>query len=273
MTELQWNAFKNFRKALKDFCISGLNIFGYNYSQPESGVSAAQRHNGKMLFNGFPLHELQLKHAIKDGVPPYPVETPIVYNHNLENISEKDNIKMILVGDNPGKDEQRHANQRYLVGQSGRVAEGFFKRNPELGIDFRKNVIILNKSVLHTAKTAELKPLLSEDSGSKRLSLFFEESQNFSALQTVNLQQAFNCPLWIVGYGQLKEKGLFAVYAETLKKAYKNIPSEKQNLSLFQHFSMNCFLNDFNKNKNPELSTEENLKAIGKAHRKDILNF
>jgi len=66
----------------------------------------------------------------------YNIETPMVYNHSLDLIEEKDEIYLILVGDNPGKEEQKHSNQRYLVGHSGRVAEGFFKRHKELEIDF-----------------------------------------------------------------------------------------------------------------------------------------
>ena len=60
----------------------------------------------------------------------------------MDRLTPDDEIKLIVIGDNPGKDEQLTKNQRYLVGQAGKIADGFFKRNPELGIDFRKNVVI-----------------------------------------------------------------------------------------------------------------------------------
>ena len=108
------------------------------------------------------LRALQKKAAKRDGVPPYSLDTQIVYNRNIDNIKKKDDIKIILIGDNPGKDEQLERNRRYLVGQSGKIADGFFRKNPELGIDFRKNVLILNKTPLHTAKTKELALLIKE---------------------------------------------------------------------------------------------------------------
>lgn len=273
MTELQWRYFHNFRKTFKEFCIYGLNLFGYKYSPPENKISSVDLSVPPPLFNGLQLDRLQRSAAFQDAVPDYPVETPIVYNHNLDDVRKEDNIKLILVGDNPGKDEQRHFNQRYLVGQSGRVAGGFFKRNPELGIDFKENVIILNKSILHTAKTVELKHLLNCDTSDKKINSFFIESQKWMAVHTAELQKALGCEIWVVGYSQLNGKGLFHTYAETLTNIYKGLSAKKQNLVLYRHFSMNCFLNDLNKNKKNELSIAENLKILGESHRKTVLGF
>ena len=105
------------------------------------------------------LKDLQKQAAIIAKTPDYPFETPIVYNLALEEISKNDEIKLIVIGDNPGKDEQLSKNNKYLVGQAGKIAEGFFKRNESLGIDFRKNVIILNKTPIHSAKTSQLKTI------------------------------------------------------------------------------------------------------------------
>ena len=77
----------------------------------------------------------------------YDLETPIVYNTALDEIKPEDDIKLIVIGDNPGKDEQLAKNQKYLVGQAGKLGNNFFKNHEELEIDFRKNVIILNKSI------------------------------------------------------------------------------------------------------------------------------
>ena len=85
-----------------------------------------------------------------------------MYNRSIDDIKKEDDIKIILIGYNPGKDEQLERNRRYLVGQSGKIADGFFRKNPELGIDFRKNVLILNKTPLHTAKTKKLTLLIKE---------------------------------------------------------------------------------------------------------------
>ena len=105
------------------------------------------------------------KEAAKDAkTPSYSFETPIVYNRALDEITENDEIKIIVIGDNPGKDEQLLKNNKYLVGQAGKLGEGFFKKNPELGIDFRKNAIILNKTPVHTAKTNQIKYLLKNGS-------------------------------------------------------------------------------------------------------------
>ena len=89
----------------------------------------------------------------------YRVETPVVYNHALDDIAPGDEIGLILVADNPGRREQAAENRRYLVGPSGKIAEKFFRENPALGIDFRKNAIILNKTPIHTPRTAELREL------------------------------------------------------------------------------------------------------------------
>jgi hypothetical protein len=80
------------------------------------------------------------------------VETPVVYNRALDDVGPKSRPRCILIADNPGKNGQKAENQRYLVGQSGRLAEGFFRR--ELGRDFRAEVLIINKTPVHTPKTA-----------------------------------------------------------------------------------------------------------------------
>jgi hypothetical protein len=105
------------------------------------------------------LREAQQQLVDERGGPSYTVDTPVVYNEALDHITIDDDIKLILVADNPGRREQAAENRRYLVGPSGKIAETFFRKQPELGIDFRKNVIILNKTPLHTPRTAELRRL------------------------------------------------------------------------------------------------------------------
>ena len=141
---MQWQVFTGFRKEFKDI-IEKWSTFLKN--EDEFGL----------------LQELQKNAADSDNTPAYPLETPIVYNTALDTVTKEDEIKLIVVGDNPGKNEQLEKKRKYLVGQSGKIAESFFARNTELGINFRKNVIILNKTPVHTAKSKELAFLQKEE--------------------------------------------------------------------------------------------------------------
>ena len=188
---------------------------------------------------------LQKSLAKKDGVPEYSLDNILVYNKALDEVSENDDIKLIVIGDNPGKAEQLDQNQRYLVGQAGKIAEGFFAKNPELEIDFRKNVIILNKTPFHTAKTKELQ-LLAKEAGEK-IGEIIEESQEFMARETANLAKDLNLEIWLVGYSELKPKGIFALYREALKSAFEDFAKSK--VYVYQHFSMNRFLVDLKESR------------------------
>ena len=264
MTHNEWKAFSAFRTDFKTMCRQWLRQCGYEYSAPDEAASAVQR-----SAEAGQLHLLQQTAAAENGTPAYPQETPIVYSHSLDKVQDSDTIKLIIISDNPGKNEQLHKNQRYLVGQAGKVAEGFFRRNPELAIDFRREVIILNKTPVHTAKTKELNYLLKH--GGEQFRSLFEETQQWLAAHTAALQRVLGCPLWLVGYGELRKKSLFTVYAEELRRQY----GEKSDapVYVFQHFSMNCFAIDFKKLSDAHQSTEENLRAIGLLHRKEILGW
>lgn len=206
------------------------------------------------------------KEAAKDAkTPSYSFETPIVYNRALDEITENDEIKIIVIGDNPGKDEQLLKNNKYLVGQAGKLGEGFFKKHPELGIDFRKNAIILNKTPVHTAKTNQIKYLLKN--GSQEIKNLLEETQVWMAQKTAELSEKINAEIWLVGYSELKPKGLFSRYRETLK-TYANL----KNLFVFQHFSMNRFTIDLAnfQTRHKELSLKESIETLGKEHLREI---
>lgn len=271
MTSIQWEAFSRFRTNFRKHCSIWLEAAGGT--------------------DGW-LTLLQKEAAVADGIPDYPVETPIVYNTVLDTFRQTDDIRLIVVGDNPGKNEQLTKNRRYLVGQAGKLGEGFFRKNPDLGIDFRKHVIILNKSPVHTAKTKQLARLLKE--GPAEFAALFDETQRWMARETVALQQALGCPLWLVGYGELRPRGLFSVYADELAAAYQH-PATVENpageldtgataghpageldsppVYLFQHFSMNRFSIDLRSRSDPEKSLAENLARIGVEHRKEILGW
>lgn len=211
----------------------------------------------------------------------YELQTPIVYNTALDEITQNDEIKLIVIGDNPGKDEQLIKNQKYLVGQAGKLGNNFFKNHDELGIDFRKNVIILNKTPIHSAKTNQLKKFATF--GGKEIENLIKETQIWMAQETAKLHQKLlqnsenkDFPqLWLVGYSELKEKGIFTEYKNELKKQYQTSEEAKKawaNVFVYQHFSMNRFsidLKEFStENKNLDLKTQ--LKTLGKKHKDEI---
>lgn len=213
--------------------------------------------------------------AREKDTPEYPIETCVVYNTALDEITLDSEINLIVIGDNPGKDEQLQKNNKYLVGQSGKIATGFFSKNPELNTDFRKNVIILNKTPIHTAKTNHLKYL--EKNGGEKIQRLILESQEFMAQKTAWLHQKLISEsknefpeLWLVGYAELKNKGIFIHYRDELKKSYS--PENWEKVFVFQHFSMNRFSIDL-KNFQAEsqnLSLSGSIHALGRIHKEEI---
>lgn len=285
MTETQWQFFTDFKNSFKEQCCQW------------NGAFAAE------------LEPLQKAAARKD-TPEYAVETGVVYNHALDEVTKDTDIKLLVIGDNPGKDEQLLCNQRYLVGQAGKIAAGFFSRNPELAIDFRKNTIILNKTPVHTAKTAHLRYLLKN--GCSEITHLIQESQLWMAQKTAQLHQVLcsvsgssgknassdeikdgagwaGCQLWLVGYAELKGRGLFLDYRNQLAKSYGieltgegQVDSAPQGflpqwnqVMVFQHFSMNRFTIDLAEKLhegkiNSQLPLQEQLAVLGAFHRQEI---
>jgi len=250
MTHEQWEYFSVFRERFKDQC--------------KRWSDTAAKTSGDRW-----LSRLQKAAADADENPSYPLETPIVYNQSLDVLSEADDIRIIVVGDNPGKDEQLSKNQRYLVGQAGKLGESFFRNHPELNTDFRKNVIILNKTPIHTAKTKQLAFML-KNGGSFFLELF-AETQTWMARETALLQKTLGCSLWLVGYGELRNDGLFSAYSSELRELYR--ATTNPDVLVFQHFSMNRFSIDLNARIDPASSLESNLTRIGTGHRREILGW
>lgn len=257
MTNSQWDKFSSLKNEFKAKCDLYLND------------------------SGDILPTIQKEASKLDYVPEYPIQTPVVYNRDLDNMTQNSDIKLIVIGDNPGKDEQLEKNRRYLVGQSGKIAQGFFERNPELNIDFRKNVIILNKTPVHSAKTKELKYLASQN---MTISNLIMTSQIFMSEFALKCQILFDCPIWIIGYAEMKKNGIFEPYRENLEKLY-SIPENMtyyDKLFVFQHFSMNRFLIDLKTKTSPEnmtnsqnkdLSLAEKLSYLGRCHRNELFSL
>ena len=290
MTETQWQFFTDFRKDFKEQC--------HQWNEDFATM----------------LEPLQRAAASKD-TPEYSVETGVVYNHALDEVTKETDIKLIVIGDNPGKDEQLQRNQRYLVGQAGKIAAGFFSRNPELAIDFRKNTIILNKTPVHTAKTVHLRYLLKN--GGTEITHLIQESQLWMAQKTAQLHQVLcstpgsggknasvipaggdekncgsswcGCQLWLVGYAELKGRGLFLDYRDQLAQSYgvplagtveagavsQGFLPQWNQVMVYQHFSMNRFTIDLadqlsSGKINSQLPLQEQLAVLGALHRQEI---
>jgi len=277
MNKNQWNAFCNFRTEFKNKC-----------QEWQKDCES--------------LKQLQIQ-AAKADTPEYPVENPVVYNTSLDDVFENDEIKLIVIGDNPGKNEQLEKNKKYLVGMAGKIADGFFKRNPALGVDFRKNVIILNKTPVHSAKTNHLKYLVKN--GGNQIEQLILQSQIWMAEKTAQLHKAlvafaedknqfakttivgenyFAPELWLVGYSELKNNGIFMPYKKSFYNSYfensvtGNFCEAWKNVKVFQHFSMNRFsidLNEFISKSEFSSSGGKNnifqaLEDLGTLHRNEI---
>jgi hypothetical protein len=203
----------------------------------------------------------------------YTVETPVVYNTALDEITVNDEIKLILVADNPGRREQAAQNRRYLTGPSGKIAQKFFRDNPSLGIDFLKNVIILNKTPIHSPRTVELKLLcgMEEETGGHSIARALEESQKNMAELLLEFHEALNTPVWITGYSEMKKTGIFEIYTNRLKELYADKLELYKQLFLYRHFSMNQFTIDLNKQAQEGETVAKTLKRIGSAYKKRIL--
>ena len=236
---------------------------------------AAKEAYRKMIHDldaAFPaLRGLQTGLVAARGGPAYTIDTPVVYNTAMDAVTEQDDIKLILVGDNPGRREQDKANRAYLVGPSGKIAERFVNTN--LGLDFRKNTLILNKTPVHTPRTVELKEL--EKQGGEALTRLIDASQEFCAANLYEFWRVLsadtNIPVWIIGYSEMNKKGVFKTYTQKLLELSRADPAFYDSLCLYRHFSMNQFTIDLNHQRLPAEPLPAALTRIGRAYRDRIL--
>jgi hypothetical protein len=198
----------------------------------------------------------------------YKVETPVVYNSALDDITIDDEIKLILVADNPGRREQAAQNRRYLVGPSGKIALKFFNDNPVLGINFLKNVIILNKTPVHSPRTVELRELCRMYAGLENI---LAVSQKTMAELLLKFHETLGCPVWITGYSEMKKGGIFETYTERLKELYADKEKLYKQVLFYRHFSMNQFTIDLKQQTQNGETVIKSLDRIGTAYRQRIL--
>jgi hypothetical protein len=215
------------------------------------------------------LQELQQILIASRAGPDYHVDTPVVYNTALDEVNEDSDIRLIFVADNPGRREQAAKNRRYLVGHSGKIADNFFKNEPRLGIDFRKNVIILNKTPVHTPRTICLKDLCVL--GGNRLKAVLDESEAKMAALLAGFFAALRAPVWISGYSEMRKNGVFERYTLSLRDLLRHGALDKNSVFLYRHFSMNQFTIDLRQKIQPGESVASALHRIGAAYRDRIL--
>jgi len=212
-----------------------------------------------------------LQQALVDSRPSasFTVETPVVYNAALDELGPDSEPGLILVADNPGRREQAAMNCRYLVGPSGKLADGFFRAHPELGIDFYRNVLILNKTPIHTPRTAELRELMRL--GGPDIAKVVVESQYRMANLIHRIHLALeSAQLWIIGYSELGKGKLFEPFSTAMAKEYGADTSSVAaagNIFLFRHFSMNQFSADIRMRTIQGESTGDALQRIGSYYR------
>jgi hypothetical protein len=164
------------------------------------------------------------------------------------------------------------------VGQSGKLAEGWFKR--ELGIDFRREVIILNKTPIHTPKTAEL-GLLARGSilHRERIEALLADSQAAMADLAWRLYRALrDCGeepiLWISGLGELRRGGLFEIYRDELSRRMAKGPQElRSGVWAFNHFSMNQFAVELKRKARPGEDLMKELGRVGAENRERVFGL
>ncbi|GMO47748.1 MAG: hypothetical protein Ta2G_03330 [Termitinemataceae bacterium] len=204
------------------------------------------------------------------GSPAYTVNRAVVYNDALSNVTQDNDIRLILLGDNPGRREQESG--LYLVGPSGKIAEGFFKRENTLGIDFRKNVIILNKCPIHTPRTKDLEKLrLTPCIRGGTIWSCVENSEKLMVDLLIKFQSLLKVPVWITGYSEMRKNGIFDSYTNALRDAIAHDSEIKKNIFIYRHFSMNQFTIDLNKQRTEGETVKSALKRIGTAYRDRIL--
>lgn len=203
------------------------------------------------------------------GEDDYRVETPVVYNRALDEVGADADIAWIVIADNPGKREQEAGAQRYLIGRSGQATERFFRA--ELGLELRAKAIIVNKTPVHTPKTAQLRKLGRLH---PELAAPLVESQRYMAELALGLFDALGARLWIMGLSELKPKGLFAPWLETFRAGLEGRGRALGDaVYAFNHFSMGSFAADMKRRKRATESAVEAALRIGRENSQRLFGY
>lgn len=204
----------------------------------------------------------------------YELFRTVVYNSQLDRINPEQ-VRLILVGDNPGMEEQKQ--NAYLVGKSGRMADNFFSGN--YGYDFYKNVLIMNKTPLHTKSTSQLTEINRKYPG------FIRETQEYMAGLIYDLAEILEVPVFVTGFagcrtpdgqwlrttaaGKPLSSQAAPWFFRTLKQKFMQ---RKDLLFLFKHFSYGNFSRDLNPLAAKGMKVQDAVKKIGSEYAAELLN-
>lgn len=203
------------------------------------------------------------------------VKQAIVFNNALLSIDPK-KIKYILVGDNPGKNEQKEG--IYLCGRAGERARNFFEK--ELVNNFNEEVLVLNKSPIFTMRTRDIKELSEHGE-------FMKESQRYMADLVFNLHSVNkNMEVFISGFAgcrcskdgkwlkQRKNNGgyyksqILPYFFAQLKNNYTNSEME---VKIYKHFSNSHFSKDIKKYNKRDSEIRCVLNNIGSKYFRELM--
>ncbi|WP_319205079.1 hypothetical protein [uncultured Ilyobacter sp.] len=178
-----------------------------------------------------------------------------VYNEKLDYLEKNDSIKYVWVTDNPGFRESKE--NKYAVGISGKTGKNFMEENGFVK-DFDREVIVLNKSFVHTKVTSEL----------GKFNLYgdiLKKNQKFMGELACGLQEIFGCDMWILGTSNLNK--IFKSFRETIESK-----GEFDDIYFYYHFSQGQFKKAYNRKKNELMNQnpKEICKIIGIENRNKL---
>ena len=150
---------------------------------------------------------------------------PYVISEELENI-DFEKVKIVLVWDNPWKDEYRLGQYFSEEGSSWKMARKLFDGIFWEG-SFSRDVLVLNKTLFHTNRTHDLH--------NESFAPFLDESQKHMAEFLLELLKKKDMPVIVVWFDEMH--GLFLEYFAILWVwAYKL--GKLNTISVTPHFSM-----------------------------------
>lgn len=194
-----------------------------------------------------------------------------VFNERLLK-QEPTDIRYILIGDNPGKEERKV--REYFVGGAGMTARLFFERY--LVKDFDRQVLCLNKTPIHTNVTAGLGSLLENKQA------LIRDSQTYMANLAYTLHKQLQKPVVVCGFGDCRASGKYRGERWPLRleqpkigtyffnQLRENFRDSAEQLYLVKHFSHDKFFEDFNIQAYWN-DPEGRFLEIGSQYRRELL--
>ncbi|MHB9131150.1 MAG: hypothetical protein ACYDBB_08680 [Armatimonadota bacterium] len=211
----------------------------------------------------------------------YAVQQSVVFNERLLHLCHMQSglhPRYLLVGDNPGRNEQLHS--VYLYGRAGHEAHDIFATEFDVPVDaFDVVVPIINKTFVFSPRTHDLQVILTDPDLSHLRSLLLE-SQQFMAELTYRLHLAFRCPVVIAGYGHYDARSgqhTLKPYFDALYHCFIENGCSLESIYLMKHFSFGHFRKSLAPLHNLDLAAgmvvEERLRCVGLANRKLVLGW